>query len=62
MKDKYFLISVDTEGDNQWDPSKEVSTQNVEYIPRFQELCEKYGYKPVWLSNYEMVCDDKYVD
>lgn len=58
---RYFMISVDTEGDNQWDTSKGISTQNTRYLPRFQELCEKYGYKPVWLTNYEMANDDAFV-
>ena len=57
----YFLISVDTEGDNQWDTSKGISTKNVGFLPRFQDLCEKYGYKPVWLTNYEMAQDGDFV-
>ena len=57
----YFMISVDTEGDNQWDTSKGISTENTKYLPRFQELCEKYGFKPVWLTNYEMAQDDEFV-
>ena len=42
---KYFIITVDTEGDNLWSYHKEeeVKTQNSFYIPRFQELCEKFG-------------------
>ena len=55
-KQKYFIITVDTEGDNLWAYHKgdEVTTQNALYIPRFQELCEQYGFKPVYLTNYEM--------
>lgn len=61
---KYFIITVDTEGDNLWEYKKgqEVKTENALFIPRFQELCEKYGFKPVWLTNYEMVRDKRYVD
>jgi len=57
MKD--FLITVDTEGDNQWELWKnaECSTENGKYIPRFQELCEEYGFKPVYLLTYEMIGD-----
>ena len=61
MGEKYFVITIDTEGDNQWDLSHECSTLNAKYLPRFQELCEKYGYKPVWLTNYEMAMDDYFV-
>ena len=61
---RYFIITIDTEGDNLWhyNSGEKVMTENSRYIPRFQELCEKYGFKPVWLTNYEMVCDQRYVD
>lgn len=61
---KYFIITVDTEGDNLWNYKKgqEVKTENTLFIPRFQNLCEKYGFRPVWLTNYEMACDQRYVD
>lgn len=59
---RYFIITVDTEGDNQWDLSHGISTENVHYLPRFQQLCEKYEYKPVWLTNYEMCSDSTYVE
>lgn len=61
---KYFIITVDTEGDNLWNykPGDEVSTKNADYIPRFQRLCEKYGFKPVYLTNYEMLNCERFVD
>ena len=64
MKNKKFLITIDTEGDNLWDwkPGKEIRTKNVQYLSSFQNLCEEYGFKPVWLSNYEMLNDPLYVD
>ena len=60
---KKFIITIDTEGDNQWDwkPGKKITTNNTDYLKRFQSLCDKYSYKPVWLSNYEMIQDDNYV-
>ena len=60
---KSFIITIDTEGDNLWSYVKgaEVSTNNVQYIARFQELCNKFGFKPVWLTNYEMIQSDEYV-
>lgn len=62
--DKYFIITIDTEGDNLWKYCKgdTITTHNSRYIPRFQDLCEKYGFKPVYLTNYEMLCDDIFVD
>ncbi|MCM1262178.1 MAG: hypothetical protein NC313_05610 [Butyrivibrio sp.] len=61
---KYFIITIDTEGDDQWNwkLGKKITTENVKYLPRFQNLCNKYEFKPVWLSNYEMLQDDNYVD
>lgn len=61
---KYFIITVDTEGDNLWhyNKGKEIRTLNAIYIPRFQDLCNKYGFKPVYLTNYEMIVDDVFVN
>lgn len=60
---KYFIITVDTEGDNLWryKDGDIVETRNAEYIPRFQQLCEQYGFKPVYLTNYEMANSDVFV-
>lgn len=54
MEKKFFIITIDTESDNQWDSSKNQTTENARFIPRFQELCEKYGFKPVYLVDYSM--------
>lgn len=56
-----FIITIDTEGDNLWENHDRISTQNTHYLPRFQALCEKYAFKPVYLTNYEMAVDDNYV-
>lgn len=63
-KEKYFIITVDTEGDNLWDyvPGSEVYTRNAEFIPQFQAICDKYDYKPVYLSNYEMLNSSVFVN
>lgn len=57
-----FIITVDTESDNQWDTSNLQTTENAKYIPRFQELCEKFGFKPVYLVDYSMANDDLLVE
>ena len=53
---KFFIITVDTEGYNLWEYIKgsEIQTQNARFIQPFQDLCEKFGFKPVYLTNYEM--------
>lgn len=58
-----FIITVDTEGDNlwRWKKGAPITTENAKFIPRFQELCEKFGCKPVYLTNYEMAQDDAWV-
>lgn len=50
-----FLITIDTEGDNLWAAPREITTENARFLPRFQQLCEKYRLKPTWLTNWEMV-------
>lgn len=60
-REKTFLITIDTEADNQWDVSHEITTENAKFLPRFQQLCERYHFKPVWLTNYEMAMDDFFV-
>lgn len=59
---KYFIITIDTEGDNLWKYHGDgcITTENTKFIPRFQQLCDKYGFKPVYLTNYEMICDEQY--
>lgn len=63
MKKKNFIITIDTEGDNiwQWKYGDNITTENAKYLSRFQNLCEKYGFKPVYLTNYEMACDKHFV-
>ena len=63
MKKKYFIITVDTEGDNCWgwkdgDP---ITTENVLQLPRFQNLVEKFYFKPVYLTNYEVAKDERFL-
>ncbi|WP_058913703.1 hypothetical protein [Entomohabitans teleogrylli] len=57
-----FLITIDTEGDNLWQNHDRITTENARYLARFQQLCEKYGFKPTWLTNYEMAVDPVYVE
>ncbi|MFZ7127482.1 MAG: hypothetical protein ACOWWM_15100 [Desulfobacterales bacterium] len=56
---RYFLITIDTEGDHLWSRPREITTRNSRYLPRFQRLCEDFGFKPTYLVNYEMAqCRD----
>lgn len=49
-----FLITMDTEGDNLWSKPASPTTENSKFLPRFQDLCERNGLKPTWLTNWEM--------
>src|SRR5512139_2317451 len=55
-----FLITIDTEGDNLWAKPTKVATRNAAFIPRFQEICEKYGFKPTYLTNFEMASSKEF--
>jgi hypothetical protein len=57
-----FLITIDTEGDNLWARPRAISTRNTAFLPRFQAICERYGFLPTWLTNYEMAMDPAYVE
>ncbi len=61
---KAFIITVDTEGDNLWQYTKgqKITTENAHFIPRFQELCDIFEYKPTYLTNYEMALSDYFVE
>lgn len=52
-----FIITVDTERDNEWKRPDKTSLENIKFLPRFQELCEKYGFKPTYLLTYEVASD-----
>ena len=54
-----FIITVDTEEDNQWTKQPIVSTKNAEYIPKFQKMAEKFGLKPTYLVTYGMSRNEK---
>ena len=60
---RYFIITVDTEGDNlwKWTPNSAISTNNVSYLERFQTLCGRFNYKPVYLSNYEILSTNEFI-
>ena len=60
MSKPAFLITIDTEGDDIWGRHATVTTENSRFLPRFQALCAKHGFKPTYLTNYEMVVDPRY--
>jgi hypothetical protein len=53
-KRPFFLITIDTEGDNVWSRPERAKTRNAEFVERFQLLCEHHNQRPTWLTNHEM--------
>lgn len=62
MPETAFIITIDTEGDNLWARPKELTTRNAAYLPRFQALCERFRFKPVYLATYEMAMSGAFVE
>ncbi len=57
-----FLITIDTEEDYGWARGIPCTTRNVAFLPRFQELCERYDFKPTWLTNYPVAQNPLFVE
>lgn len=53
-----FIITIDTEADNQWQENSTSEVKNLEYIPRFQEFAEKFNMNPVYLCTTEVLESD----
>ncbi|HYH19461.1 MAG TPA: hypothetical protein VD995_12665 [Azospirillum sp.] len=59
---KPLLITIDTEGDDQWSAPRRITCRNAAFIPRFQELCERYGFRPTYLTTFEMASNGVFVE
>ena len=62
MSETAFIVTIDAEGDDLWARPREITTRNAEYLPRFQALCERFRFKPVYLTNYEMAMSAVFVE
>lgn len=58
---KYFIVTIDTEGDNQWDANlrHNTSLRNLREIPKLQKLFDRFRVKPSYLLTYP-VANDKH--
>lgn len=54
----FFVITLDTEPDNEWARPREPRTENARFVPRFHELCVRHGLKVTYLMTLEMAQDD----
>jgi hypothetical protein len=58
-----FIITIDTEGDNQWDAGgRSQPVENLRFIPRFQELCDRFRFPPTYLCTYDVVASPLFDD
>jgi hypothetical protein len=55
-----LLLTIDTEGDDLWSQPREITTRNLAFLPRFQATCERFGFKPTYLTNWEALNDEGY--
>ncbi|MFI6598999.1 deacetylase [Nonomuraea sp. NPDC050536] len=49
-----FIITIDVEADDEWSTSTGLTTKNAAYLPRFHELCQRYGLRPTYLVEWSM--------
>lgn len=56
-----LIITIDTEADNQWAREETATLRNIDYIPRFQALCDAYDIKPTYLATHAMALSDNFV-
>lgn len=49
-----FIITVDTEADNQWVLPSTLSINNLKHVPRFQKLCDQYNLPVTYLITHEV--------
>jgi len=52
-----FLITVDTEADNEWSRPTRATYDGVAALARLQELCDTYGARPTYLVTYDVAAD-----
>lgn len=52
-----FIITVDTEADNQWQRPTELTLDNIAALPRFQALCQAFGFPPTYVVTHEVASD-----
>jgi len=52
-----FLVTVDTEADNEWERQMETTYENIRVLRAFQELCDGYGVRPTYLVTYDVAAN-----
>jgi len=57
---KHFIVTIDTESDNQWDEAfvRNLSLKNIRDIPKLQNLFNKLKVRPDYLITYPVINDE----
>lgn len=55
-----FVITLDTEPDNEWGRPRVATTENARFVPRFHELVTRHGFRTTYLLTIEMA-EDKFL-
>lgn len=50
-----LIITIDTEADDQWRRRGPATTDNIDFIQPFQDLCVGHGFTPTYLCTYDVV-------
>lgn len=53
-----FLVTIDTEADNEWDLTSLRTFKNIQRLRELQDLCDGYNVKPTYLVAYDVAQDD----
>jgi hypothetical protein len=54
-----LLITIDTEEDDSWSHRLPFRTENITFLPRFQALCDRYGFPVTWLCTAPILEDPR---
>jgi hypothetical protein len=54
-----LVVTVDTEADNQWSFGCPISIRNTQWLPPFQVLCSRHGFRPTYLVSWEVANDEE---
>lgn len=52
-----LIVTIDTEGDNQWDHGAPLTTRNVAFWQPFMDLCVRHSVRPTYLVTTEIIED-----
>ena len=60
VKTKYTagLVTIDVEPDNVWANTQSKSLKNIDHLPRFHNLCMKYGVRPTYFVSWFVANDN----